>query len=83
MSVASSCSGSYPLLAVFWTIFEVFLFVIRFWILIWVFIDIFRSPDLSGLAKALWLLFVLLIPLVGVLVYLIARGGNMHERARQ
>ena len=47
------------------------------------FIDIFRSPDLSGLAKALWLLFVLLIPLVGVLVYLIARGGNMHERARQ
>jgi hypothetical protein len=48
-----------------------------------VFIDIFRSPDLSGLAKALWLLFVLLIPLVGVLVYLIARGGNMHERARQ
>jgi phospholipase D-like protein len=83
MSVASSCSDSYPLLAVFWTIFEVFLFVIRFWILIWVFIDIFRSPDLSGLAKALWLLFVLLIPLVGVLVYLIARGGNMHERARQ
>jgi predicted membrane channel-forming protein YqfA (hemolysin III family) len=83
MSVASSCSDSYPLLAAFWTIFEVFLFVIRFWILIWVFINIFRSPDLSGLAKALWLLFVLLIPLVGVLVYLIARGGNMHERARQ
>jgi hypothetical protein len=38
------CSDSYPLLAVFWTIFEVFPFVIRFWILIWVFIDIFRSP---------------------------------------
>ena len=44
MSVASSSSYSYPLLAVFWTIFEVFLFVIWFWILIWVFIDIFRSP---------------------------------------
>ena len=58
-----------------------FLFVIWFWILIWVFIDIFRSPDLSGLAKALWFLFVLFIPLVGVLVYLIARGGSMHERA--
>jgi hypothetical protein len=81
MSVASSSSYSYPLLAVFWTIFEVFLFVIWFWILIWVFIDIFRSPDLSGLAKALWFLFVLFIPLVGVLVYLIARGGSMHERA--
>jgi hypothetical protein len=81
MSVASSSSYSYPLLAVFWTIVEVFLFVIWFWILIWVFIDIFRSPDLSGLAKALWFLFVLFIPLVGVLVYLIARGRSMHERA--
>lgn len=53
------------------------------WILIWVFIDIFRSRDLSGWAKALWFLFVLLIPLIGVLVYLIARGGSMHERAVQ
>jgi hypothetical protein len=81
MSVASSSSHSYPLLAVFWTIFEVFLFVIWFWILIWVFIDIFRSLDLSGLANALWFLFVPFISLVGVLVYLIARGGSMHERA--
>jgi len=46
-----------------------------------VFIDIFRSHDLSGWAKAGWLLFVLFIPLIGVLVYLIARGGSMHERA--
>ena len=60
---------------------RVFLFVIWIWILIMVFIDIFRSPDLSGLAKALWFLFVLFIPLIGVLVYLIARGGSMHERA--
>jgi Short C-terminal domain/Phospholipase_D-nuclease N-terminal len=71
---------SYPLLNVFWTIFEVFLWVIWFWILITVFIDIFRSRDLSGGAKALWFLFVLLIPLVGVVVYLIVRGGGMHER---
>jgi hypothetical protein len=42
---------------------------------------IFRSHDLSGWAKALWFLFVLFIPLIGVLVYLIARGGSMHERA--
>jgi hypothetical protein len=72
---------NYPLLNVFWTIFEVFLWVIWFWILITVFIDIFRSSDLSGWGKALWFLFVLLIPLVGVLVYLIVRGGSMHDRA--
>jgi ABC-type multidrug transport system fused ATPase/permease subunit len=54
-----------------------------FWILITVFIDIFRSHDLSGGAKALWFVFVLFIPLIGVLVYLIARGGKMHERAAQ
>ena len=76
-------SSSYPLLNVFWTIFEFFLWVIWIWILIWVFIDIFRSHDLSGWAKALWFLFVLFIPLIGVLVYLIVRGGSMHERAQQ
>jgi membrane protein implicated in regulation of membrane protease activity len=77
----ASGSYSYPLLGVFWTIFEIFLWVIWFWILITVFIDIFRSHDLSGWGKALWFLFVLFIPLIGVLVYLIARGGKMHERA--
>ena len=76
-------SSSYPLLNVFWTIFEIFLWVIWIWILIWILIDIFRSHDLSGWAKALWFLFVLFIPLVGVLVYLIVRGGKMQERAVQ
>jgi len=80
MSLAAA-SSSYPLLNIFWTILEIFLWVIWFWILITVFIDIFRSPDLSGGAKALWFLFVLFIPLIGVLVYLIARGGSMHERS--
>ena len=80
MSLAAG-SYTYPLLSIFWTILEVFLWVIWFWILITVFIDIFRSSDLSGGAKALWFLFVLFIPLIGVLVYLIARGGTMHERA--
>jgi hypothetical protein len=74
-------SSSYPLLNVFWTMFEFFLWVIWIWILITVFIDIFRSHDLSGWAKALWFLFVLFIPLIGVLVYLIVRGSKMHERA--
>ncbi len=82
MSLASS-SYSYPLLGAFWTIFEIFLWVIWFWILITVFIDIFRSHDLSGWGKALWFLFVLIIPLIGVLVYLIARGDSMHERMTQ
>jgi Short C-terminal domain/Phospholipase_D-nuclease N-terminal len=77
----ASSSYQYPLLGVFWTIFEIFLWVIWFWILITVFIDIFRSHDLSGGGKALWFIFVLFIPLIGVLVYLIVRGGKMHERA--
>jgi len=76
-------SYSYPLLGAFWTILEVFLWVLWIWVLIYVFIDIFRSHDLSGWAKALWFIFVLFIPLIGVLVYLIARGGKMQERAAQ
>ena len=82
MSLAAS-SSSYPLLNVFWSIFIFFLWVLWIWILIWIFIDIFRSRDLSGWAKALWFLFVLFIPLIGILVYLIARGGSMQERAAQ
>src|SRR5215472_1231645 len=74
-------SYSYPILGVFWTIFIIFFWVIWFWILITVFIDLFRSKDLSGWAKALWFIFVLFIPLIGVLVYLIARGGKMQQRS--
>ena len=81
MPLASSYS--YPLLGAFWTILEIFLWVLWIWVLIYVFIDIFRSHDLSGVSKALWFIFVLFIPLIGVLVYLIARGGSMQERARQ
>ena len=67
---------SYPLLDIFWTILIVFLWAIWIWILIMVFIDIFRNPDSSGWAKALWVLFVLFIPLIGVLVYLIVEGSS-------
>ena len=79
MPLASSYS--YPLLGVFWTIFIIFMWVIWFWILITVFIDLFRSHDLSGWVKALWFIFILFLPIIGVLVYLIARGGKMHEHA--
>ena len=81
MPIASSYS--YPLLGAFWTIFEIFLWIIWIWILIYVFIDIFRSRDLSGWGKALWFIFVLFIPLIGVLVYLIVRGSSMQQRAQQ
>jgi hypothetical protein len=74
---------SYPLLDAFWTILEFFLFGLWIWLVISVYIDIFRSRDLSGFAKAAWVLCIFVVPLVGVLVYLIMRGGEMHERAAQ
>ena len=75
-----AAASSYPLLNLFWTMAEVFLWVLWICVLVMVFMDIFRSHDLSGGAKALWFLFVLFIPLIGVLVYLIARGSSMYER---
>jgi hypothetical protein len=58
-----------------------FLFVVEIWLMIWIFTDIFRSHDLSGWAKALWVVAIFLFPLFGILVYLVVRGGGMHERA--
>ena len=71
----------YPILDFFLTMLYFFLFIIWIWLLIMVFIDIFRSHDLGGLAKALWVIFIIILPFLGVFVYLIARGGKMHERA--
>ena len=68
---------------VFWSMLWFFLFFIWIWILIVVFGDIFRSHDLSGWGKAIWLLFIIFLPYLGVFVYLIARGGKMHEHAAQ
>ena len=70
----------YPLGGVFLSFLYFFLFVIWIWILITVFMDIFRSHDLGGWAKALWCIFVIILPFLGVFVYLIARGGKMQER---
>jgi ABC-type multidrug transport system fused ATPase/permease subunit len=72
---------TYPLLSIFWTMLEIFFFVIWIYLLFIVFVDIFRSNDMGGLAKALWVIFVIVLPYLGVFVYLIARGGKMHERA--
>ena len=74
---------TYPLLNIFWTMLEFFIFFLWIWLLIVVFSDIFRSHDMGGFAKAIWVLFVIIIPYLGVLIYLIARGGSMHERAEQ
>ena len=71
----------YPVLDAFLTMLYFFLFIIWIWLLIMVFIDIFRSHDMGGWAKALWVIFIIILPFLGVFVYLIARGGKMHERA--
>jgi len=73
----------YPILDFFLTMLYFFLFVIWIWLLIMVFVDIFRSHDMGGVAKALWVIFIIILPFLGVFVYLIARGGKMHERAAQ
>jgi hypothetical protein len=70
----------YPLGGVFLSMLYFFLFFIWIWILITVFMDIFRSPDLSGWGKALWSIFVIILPFLGVFIYLIARGGKMQDR---
>ncbi len=66
-----------------WSIFLIFLMVAWFWVLIAVVADIFRSKDLGGFAKALWIGFVIIIPWLGVLVYVIARGDKMQEHNAQ
>jgi hypothetical protein len=70
----------YPLLNIFLSTLYFFGWVLWIMLLFWIIMDIFRSADLSGWAKAGWLLLVIVLPLVGVLVYLIARGGSMQER---
>ena len=71
----------YPLLEIFWTILIFFGFVVWLWILFTVFADIFRRRDIGGWAKALWVVFVVVLPWLGVLVYLIAEHKGMSERA--
>ena len=66
---------------VFWSMLWFFLFFIWIWLLISLFGDIFRSADLSGGAKAMWTIFIIILPFLGVLVYLIVRGNSMQERA--
>jgi ABC-type multidrug transport system fused ATPase/permease subunit len=73
----------YPLLDFLLSVLWFFLFIAWLWLAFTVIFDIFRSADLSGWGKALWVLFVIFLPFLGVLMYLIVRGGKMHERAAQ
>jgi hypothetical protein len=69
-----------PLLDLFWAMLWFFLFFAWIWLLITLFADIFRSEDLSGWGKAGWTIFIVVLPWLGALVYLIARGKSMTER---
>jgi hypothetical protein len=66
---------------IFWSFLVFFFWIIWIWLAITVFVDIFRSPDLSGVGKMVWVLLVVLVPYLGVFAYLLLRGGTMHERA--
>lgn len=65
---------------VLWSILWLFLFVVWIYLLITIFTDIFRSEDLSGWGKALWTIAIILFSFIGILLYLIVRGGSMQER---
>jgi len=77
MTLAQS---DYPFLNLIWTMLVFFGWVIWFWLLIIIFGDLFKRSDISGWGKAGWTVVVLLLPFLGVLIYLIAQGKNMGER---
>ena|SRR5215471_4722627 len=72
--------NSYPLANAFWTMLWFFLWILWFFLLFRIILDIFRSKDLGGWGKAGWLIFVCILPFLGVFVYLIARGSKMTQR---
>ncbi len=74
-------ASSYPLLEVFWTMLIFFAFFIWIWLLFTVFADLFRRDDISGWAKAAWIIFVIIVPYLGVFVYLIAEHKGMADRS--
>lgn len=76
-------AASFPLFDAFLTILWVFLFVFWIWTIVSILVDVFRSDDLSGLGKAAWFLFIVFLPLLGVLGYLIVRGSGMAARSLQ
>ncbi|MBR8642197.1 SHOCT domain-containing protein [Streptomyces tuirus] len=80
MNAQTYLAYDFPLLSAFWTILWFFLWIMWFVLLFRVVLDIFRDDDLSGWAKAGWLVFCIVLPFLGVFVYVIARGRNMGRR---
>jgi Short C-terminal domain/Phospholipase_D-nuclease N-terminal len=80
MSDVLASDWHYPLLNLFWTMLWLFLWILWIFLLVRVFMDVFRDRELSGWGKAGWTILLILLPFLGVLIYLIARGGSMHER---
>ncbi len=78
--LGSLLASSTPVLTAFWYMLIFFAFVIWIWLLITVFADIFRRHDTSGWAKALWVIFIIIFPYLGVLIYLIAEHQGMADR---
>ena len=76
-------AADYPFLDVLWTLLIFFAWVIWFWLLITIFADLFRRHDIGGGKKALWVIFVIIVPFVGVLIYLIAESKGMADRQAQ
>ncbi len=72
--------ADYPFLDVLWTMLVIFAWVIWFWLLITVFADVFRRKDTSGFSKVLWLIFVIVLPFLGVFIYLIVNHDGMADR---
>jgi len=72
-----------PLFDIFWSIFVFFLMVAWIWAVVGVISDVFRSPDLGGVSKGIWVLFIIVIPWLGVLSYLMMHGQGMQERNAQ
>ena len=76
-------ASSYPFLNVLWDILIIFAWILFIWIAITVFIDIFRRRDISGWAKAAWVVLIVILPWIGVLIYLIANHDGMAERSEK
>jgi uncharacterized membrane protein YcjF (UPF0283 family) len=76
-------AADYPFLDIFWTMIIFFAWVIWIWIAISVFTDVFRRHDISGWGKAAWVVFVIVLPFLGVLVYLIANSSEMAKRKEE
>jgi Phospholipase_D-nuclease N-terminal/Short C-terminal domain len=79
--MAVIAASDYPFLDIFWTILIFMAWVIWIWIVITVLIDVFRRRDISGWGKAAWVVFVIVLPFVGVLVYLIGNHDGMADRS--